>query len=156
MKSSCSTPRQGRTFVLLCVSAMIGLGARGPDPARLHVSRGTPGVTGDIGSVLSENGIVSVPVQRYRGIPFLKPPAADTMRFETPAGRVFITLLPDSLGGQQIREYTNVRVPAHSWRKGRAFFWQTSGRDVGVNHISFMVGTELGADTLTLAVRVEP
>ncbi len=80
--------------------------------------------------------------------------ARDTLQFNSAAGQVFITVLPDSVSSGSVIEMSNVRVPANSWRTGRAFFWQIGPDNAGVYHIDFLVRTRASIDTLTLAVSV--
>lgn len=80
--------------------------------------------------------------------------STDTLQFNAAAGQVFITVLPDSVSTGSVIEMSNVRVPANSWRTGRAFFWQIGTDDTGTHLIDFLVRTSASIDTLTLAVRV--
>lgn len=82
-------------------------------------------------------------------------PTSDSLRFEVQAGRPLIVHLPDSVGGRLAESYESVHIPALSWRRGRAFFWQTTSDDGGLYSILFRVVDVSGrADTLTLLVEV--
>ena len=83
--------------------------------------------------------------------PSLQP---DTLELTTVAGDVLITILPDSAASLPVIEYGNIRVPARSWRSGRAFFWQTAGNDAGVHSVEFLRRTAAAIDTMTLYIHV--
>ncbi len=81
---------------------------------------------------------------------------ADTLYRQTLAGDVLITVLPDSVSAGRVTDIENLRVPTYSWRRGRAFFWQTAPGDAGVHVVQFLVRTDGSPDTLTLIIDVEP
>lgn len=81
----------------------------------------------------------------------------DTLSFAVAAGLPFITVLPDAVQGRPVEAYRSLRIPARSWRRHRAFFWQTSVYDSGDHVVRFGV-TDAGrvVDTLTVVVNVHP
>lgn len=82
--------------------------------------------------------------------------AADTLYRQAVAGDVLITVLPDSVSTGRVTEFENLRVPTYSWRRGRAFFWQTAAGEAGVHVVQFLARTGGEADTLTLIIDIEP
>ncbi len=81
----------------------------------------------------------------------------DTLTFAIVAGRPFMTVLPDSLGGTRVEAVEPLRVPARSKIHGRAFFWQTRQSEQGQYELLFLVRKLTAApDTLTVLVEVVP
>ena len=99
------------------------------------------------------NGVV---VHNAAGYQTVRVATGDTLRYSVPAGQVFITVLPDSTGIGKVQQYQNLRVPARSWRTGRAFFWQTRVEDNGEQYIRFLARNFSLTDTLTLVINVLP
>ena len=65
--------------------------------------------------------------------------ASDTVR----AGNLFITNLPDTLGGVPVARYVGSDLPARSWLRNRSFFWKTDISDVGDHALLFYVFREI-------------
>jgi len=70
--------------------------------------------------------------------------AADTVF----AGDTFITILPDSLLGREVLEYSARELPLRSWLRGKSFFWKTSSNDTGEH--TFVFDAELAGGDSTL------
>ncbi|MDX1740199.1 MAG: hypothetical protein R3178_02860 [Rhodothermales bacterium] len=62
--------------------------------------------------------------------------------------------LPDSMNGQAISRYENLRIPVLSWRSDRAFFWQTTKSDRG-RHTLLFRSTDVSGRVDTLIVKVD-
>ena len=72
------------------------------------------------------------------------------------AGQTFITNLPDSLHGQEVKRFKGIRLPARSWLLNRAFFWRTTEKDRGTHEIWFRaIMMDESMDSVSVGVVIE-
>lgn len=120
-------PRRHWIPLFLLVPALLGLAASGPAAGETYALEGIP---------------VQAP--------------SDTLRYTAPAGRVFITALPDTLGGRAVAAYALLQAPALSWLVDRSFFWRTRPEDAGRTLLLFEARHAAPpADTLAILVTLE-